>query len=58
MVYTVTDIKEKLGIGMNSAYKLVHRADFPSVRIGRKIVIPKDDFHKWLEKQAQSNKAV
>lgn len=54
MFYTVAEIKEILGVGTNTAYNLVHRADFPSFRAGqRKILVRKDDFHKWLDKQAQ-----
>ena len=37
-----------LGIGKNEAYRLTHNKDFPAIRIGNRIVIPKEDFHQWL----------
>ena len=47
--YTVTDIKNILTIGTNQAYNLVNSDGFPSLRIGRKILVPKDEFEKWVK---------
>ena len=47
--YTVTDIKNILTIGANKAYNLVNSDGFPSLRIGRKILVPKDEFEKWVK---------
>jgi len=38
-----------LGINVVKAYTLARREDFPSIRIGRRIVVPKDAFHRWLD---------
>lgn len=38
-----------LPIGMNSAYELCNRKDFPAVRVGKKIIIPRDALRRWLE---------
>lgn len=51
LALTVRDVQEALGIGRTPAYNLVNRADFPSIRIGHKIVIPRDAFMRWLEAQ-------
>lgn len=48
MVLTVKDVSEILGIGLVQAYKLVKRSDFPTKRIGRRIIIPRDRFIAWL----------
>ncbi len=41
-----------LGIGTNVAYQLVHRRDFPSIRIGKRIIIPKSQLEEWLKTNA------
>ncbi len=50
-----TELPDVLGIGRNTAYALIKRADFPSVRIGRRIVIPVDALKSWLERQSDEN---
>ena len=53
MTLTVSDLQHALGIGRNQAYDLVNRADFPKIRVGRKILIPRDALIRWLDKQTQ-----
>ena len=50
-VYVTEDLMPLLGIGRSTAYELVNRRDFPTVRVGRKILIPRDAFERWLEAQ-------
>ena len=50
--YTVEDIQGLLGIGRNSAYKLVAENDFPAIYVGNRIIIPADLFQIWIGKQA------
>lgn len=45
------ELGEVLGIGRNAAYKLCNQADFPTVRIGHKLIIPVDGLRRWLEEQ-------
>lgn len=52
MTLDVKDVARILGISERSAYYLVKREDFPSLNIGRRIVIPEDAFYKWLNKKA------
>lgn len=40
-VLTINDVMEILKIGRNSAYKLINSGEIKSLRIGRKIRIPK-----------------
>ena len=49
--YTVSDIRRILRIGRNSVYKLVSHKDFPTIRVGNRIIIPADHFHSWINKQ-------
>ncbi|MDY2698449.1 MAG: helix-turn-helix domain-containing protein, partial [Lachnospiraceae bacterium] len=49
LTLTVRDVQEALGIGRNAAYCLANRADFPAIRLGNKLIIPRDAFLRWLE---------
>lgn len=40
-VLTVEQMAHALGIGLNSAYRLVKERQIGSVRVGKKILIPK-----------------
>ena len=56
--YTVEDIQQLLGIGRNSAYKLVNRKEFPTIYVGNRIIIPSDLFQSWVSQQATKRKGV
>ena len=40
-----------LGISLSSAYELMHEANFPALRVGSRIVVPKEKFCQWVEAQ-------
>ena len=40
-----------LGVSHSSGYELMHQEGFPALRIGSRIVVPKDKFREWVEKQ-------
>jgi len=56
--YTVGDIQRMLGIGRNSAYKLVSGKDFPAIFVGNRIVIPTDHYEKWVNQQTERRKGA
>ena len=35
-------VKDVLGISISSAYELMRKRDFPSVRIGNRFIVPKN----------------
>jgi excisionase family DNA binding protein len=41
-----------MGVCKEQAYSLAHRKDFPSIKIGRSIRVPRDAFLRWLNEQA------
>ena len=47
--YTVAEIKNILAIGTNKTYNLIRSEGFPSIKIGRKYLVPKDEFDKWVK---------
>ncbi len=46
---TVSDISRIMGIGLNKAYDLFHSENFPSIRLGKRMVISKNAFVKWAD---------
>lgn len=44
-------VSKVLGIAPSSAYELMHEKGFPSLRIGNRIVVPKEKFQQWVEEQ-------
>lgn len=44
-------VSQILGVSPSSAYELMHKDSFPALRIGSRIVVPKDKFCQWVETQ-------
>lgn len=42
-----------LGVSISTAYKLMHNKDFPAVRIGNRLIVPKDKFIEWVNNQTK-----
>ena len=42
-------VSQVLGVAPSSAYELMHEKDFPTLRIGNRIVVPKEQFVKWVK---------
>ena len=42
-------VADLLGISQSSAYELMHEKGFPSLRIGNRLVVPRDQFQLWAE---------
>ena len=40
---------ELLGLSRTSVYELIHEHGFPYIRLGKKIVVPRDKFISWIE---------
>lgn len=39
-----------LGISRAGAYQLLHRADFPTLHIGKRLLVPLDKLEQWIER--------
>jgi excisionase family DNA binding protein len=55
-VLTVQDVQRHLRISRAKAYELTHTENFPVVRIGRAIRIPRDPFLVWLRAHGSQEK--
>ena len=47
------DIAAVLGISRANAYTLMHSKEFPTIYIGKRMLVPKDKFLAWIEEQTQ-----
>ena len=48
LMLSVPDVASVLGISRAGAYELVRSDGFPSLRIGSRIVVPKEKFIGWI----------
>ena len=43
-------VAQVLGIAPSSAYELMHESNFPVLKIGNRMVVPKEKFIEWVER--------
>ena len=43
-------VAKVLGVSPSSGYELMHQPDFPVLRVGNRMVVPKEKFIQWVEK--------
>lgn len=46
-------VADLLGIAKNSAYTLMHSEGFPTLHIGRRLVVPKEKLLQWMDEQLE-----
>ena len=42
-------VAKVLGVSPSSGYELLHEDGFPVLRLGNRMVVPKDAFIRWVE---------
>ena len=47
------DIQAILKLSRAGVYTLMHREDFPTIHIGKRMLVPEDKFIQWLDEQTQ-----
>lgn len=50
-------VAKVLGIAPSSSYELMLEADFPTLKIGNRIVVPKEKFIDWVEQHAKGSES-
>lgn len=53
LMLSVPEMAAALGISRAGAYELARSEGFPALRIGNRIVIPKDKLREWVDKQIE-----
>ena len=42
-----------LGVSVSSTYELMHEKDFPAIRIGSRLVVPKEKLQAWINAKTE-----
>ena len=53
LMLSVPDLTEALGISRAGAYELVKSEGFPTLHIGNRILIPKDEIIAWIKRSTK-----
>ena len=51
-----TQLADLLGVSHSSVYELIQEPGFPSLRIGKRIVIPKEELRQWISDNTKGAK--
>lgn len=46
-------VSAMLGVSPSSGYELMHEAGFPVLKIGNRMVVPKEKFIQWVEEHTK-----
>lgn len=53
LMLSVPEMAAALGISRAGAYELARSEGFPALKIGTRIVVPKDKLQEWVDKQIE-----
>ena len=45
-------VAQALGVSISTAYEVMHEPDFPVLRVGSRMVVPKEQFIQWAEERS------
>ena len=51
LALSAEEVSLVLGISRANAYALMHSKGFPTLKIGKRMTVPKDKLMEWMEKQ-------
>lgn len=46
-------VAKVLGISLSSGYELMHEPGFPVLKVGSRMVVPKEKFVEWVSRHTQ-----
>jgi len=46
-------VAKVLGVSSGSGYELMHEPDFPVLKVGSRMVVPKEKFVEWVEQHTK-----
>lgn len=52
LILNASDVAAILGISRAKAYQLFHRLDFPTLKLDKRLLVRRELFFQWLDKQA------
>ena len=57
LMLSVAEVAAELGISRAGAYELARSSGFPALKIGSRIVVPRDKFLAWIDANSGSKNA-
>ena len=45
-------VAQVLGVSISTAYEVMHEPGFPTLRVGSRMVVPKEKFIQWVDEQS------
>ncbi len=58
LVLNATQLAQTLEISRAKAYQLMRRADFPTLMIGKRMLVPKDKLADWVDRHTGGGQNV
>ena len=49
-------VAKVLGVSPSNGYELMHEPDFPMLKVGNRMVVPKEKFAEWVEQHTHRDK--
>lgn len=49
-------VAQVLGVSISTAYEVMHDPAFPTLRVGSRMVVPKEKFMEWADVQSGGTK--
>ena len=46
-------VAKVLGVSPSSGYELMHQPDFPVLRVGNRMLVPKEQFIQWVAEHTE-----
>ena len=56
LLLSVKQLVDLMGVSDSTIYELIQEDDFPSLRIGKRIVIPKEELRQWISDNTKGAK--
>ena len=57
LTWTIPEVAKLLGVSRDRAYELARDGAFPVIRLGRRRLVPREQFMTWLNRQAGMNES-
>lgn len=54
LILGASDVANILGISRAKAYQLFHRLDFPTLKLDKRLLVRREQFFQWLDRQTQT----
>ena len=58
IMLTVPEAAQILRIDVHTVYEMAKTSSFPALRIGRRVLIPRDALMRWIETEARNKQAA